>query len=334
MFRGAFTAVALLLSVSAPAFSDVSLDDAVALWLTGDDETSLPALAALAQDGNAQARVLLARIETTDLGVSPFRQSLTAEQRRKLFRYAPEAARFPRSWLLIEAMEGNELAALLSASRRPIIDLQMHAALWEAGEHQATRYSTRLIALRGSASAREAISSKGMILPELEPFWSEVTVNAPGARGTAILARMTGKTDFDLDDPDTVEMMRALSMGLGPDGLNPDNQWQAQVSDWLLSDDPLRPIADLCRQSCPAQAGQCALTLLVLSGGYAEATEIDSPYETLISQDRFLSSSRARLMALRRAAFARSAGRPYSRDNIAELSSCTADLIAQERAKY
>ncbi|MCP3972330.1 MAG: hypothetical protein GY717_18800 [Rhodobacteraceae bacterium] len=74
--------------------------------------------------------------------------------------------------------------------------------------------------------------------------------------------------------------------------------------------------------------------MLALSGGYYEIIRLDSPAETVISQDRFLTSPRARLMTLRRAAMTRAEtdAELASLSQIGGISACAARLIATARA--
>ncbi|MEM8537426.1 MAG: hypothetical protein AAGF56_06150 [Pseudomonadota bacterium] len=329
-----FAAIAFAtLAYVTPVYAQVDLAEAIDLWLAGDDETSLPALAVLAEEGDTDARILLARIETNDLGLSEFRKNLSSEERRYLFRFWPKAAMFPKSWLLVEAARGNEIAQLLYASRLPDVTPETHAALWAAGERQATDYSARIFALRGSPSQQAEIRRKGLVLPELKPLWSELTNPTLGNGGFAILSLSTGVQNLDPSDNDTVKMARYLSLGMGTDEVGQSNRWSSTVQGWLLQDAPLRPVADLCRGACGEDPGSCALAMVGLMGGYSQAVEIDSPYENLIAQGEFLASPRARLMALRRAAFSVGSGRLYGGDQIANVSQCLANLVLRERTR-
>ena len=103
-----------------------------------------------------------------------------------------------------------------------------------------------------------------------------------------------------------------------------------------MTNPAMGPLADLCTRSCPTEAAACAFTLLSLTGGYFEAIQLDSPVETVIPQDRFLASPRARVMALRRAALARTeTDMPLgTQAELSEVSACAADLIWAERRAY
>jgi len=86
MFRSiVFAVFALWLTVGA-AFAQSAFDRAVETWLAGNDRDSLPMLADRARNGHRDARILLARIESMDHGPSPYRLSMSRQERRALFR--------------------------------------------------------------------------------------------------------------------------------------------------------------------------------------------------------------------------------------------------------
>ena len=159
---------AALVAFASAANCQTPLDRAVSLWLQGDDARALPLLAKLAAGGDSQARLLLARIETADLGPSPFRYSLDPAQSRKLFRF-DDGSTFGTSWLLVEAGAGNELAQALLAAKRPDPDLDLIARLNAMGEHQATDYPTRIVALYGNDAMRGTLLADPQLMPDLKP---------------------------------------------------------------------------------------------------------------------------------------------------------------------
>ncbi|WP_338551163.1 hypothetical protein [Roseovarius phycicola] len=328
------------MSLSAPATAQTSFNEAVEIWLQGNDRDSLPALAVLAQAGDRNARILLARIETFDRGPSPFRFSLSGAERRALFRQVPQNEIFGKSWLKVEAERGNKLAARFLQSRHPTPDLELIQDLWDAGEGQATDYPTRVVALYGSPQQKRALLESGRILEELAPFLGYLSGDPePRGDGLAALRLITGKDQSDInpDNQDAFAMAGFLALGFGFGNASLDNAYRSDVENWVLESLSTRPIANLCNEACAQEKGACAFAFFALSGGYFEVIRVDTPYQSLISQQQFLDSPRARIMTLRRAALARVEANTRelaTTEQIAEISSCAADLVAAERALY
>ncbi len=118
-------------------------------------------------------------------------------------------------------------------------------------------------------------------------------------------------------------------LGVPYGNIDVNNRWRSVIERWLLTAQVTKPIADVCRQECATETEACAVILLGLTGGYYEAIRLDSPLENLIPQTKFLSSERARRMALRRAALTLSetAEELMPSVQLKEESSCTASLV-------
>jgi len=329
-------AVMLWLVGASEAHADQRLQTAVELWLQGDDAQSLPILADLAKEGNSDARLLLARIETTDLGPSPFRKSLDRAAARELFRYA-DVSTFGKSWLFVEAQAGNELAQALLKAKTADPDLELIKRLNRLGEHQATDRPTRIVALYGTQEMRDRLSADDEVMADLRPYLAYLS-GQPEPRGDGLAAlRHIQPNAVDAMQPDALGMAGMLALGLGYGDASPNNVWRSAVESWLMTADATKPIADFCSRQCPDQTSACAFAFLAVSGGYFEAIRTDSPLEAVIPQDRFLDSPRARLMVLRRAALARTeTNLEWLADSpeLADISSCAADVIRAERSKY
>ena len=313
-------------------------EQAIELWLDGDDEQSLPALAELAQEGNSGARIVLARIESLDRGMSPFRLGLTREQSIRLFRQPSNASPFGRNWLAIEAERGNELARLLKRSREPHVDLDLLAQLHAAGEDEAGDYPTRIVALYGTRQQREALLASPHVLDDLKPYLRYlIETSEPRSDGLEALRHITaGAKRVSAEDPHTYEMAEMLALGFWFGDYRAPNPWRPVLVDWLFSSPSARPIANLCENRCPHARDDCGLTFLALVGGYYEAIRLDTPVERYIPQPRFLNSKRAAQMTLRRAALMKNEpGTDLANlQDIAAHNQCAADLVAAERALY
>lgn len=339
-FFARFLGLILLILVASAAQGRADIDDAVDLWLQGDDAKSLPMLAELAEAGDSDARMLLSRIETTDLGPSPYRLSLDAEQSRELFRFMPLGAVFGKSWMSIEAGEGNRRALAFLESLYPNPNPGVIERLQELGEEQATDYPSRIIALYGSSAMKRTLRENAGLLEELKPFLDYLSgAPEPSGDGIAALRHISGGTKgrVDAHDPDTRATAGLLSLGYGYGDVSDGNRWRPVIEEWLLTANATRPIAQLCERACPQEVASCAVAIMALNGGYFETIRLDSPLEKVIPQQRFLDSPRARLMALRRAALARNetnSGYLAEHDEIAGISACAANLITAERETY
>ena len=184
---------------------------------------------------------------------------------------------------------------------------------------------------------RHALLDDENLMQDLRPYLTYLTMK-PEPRGDGLAAlRHIQSQPVDAGSDQTLGMAGLLALGLGYGDLSPDNPWRPAVEDWLMTARSTKPIAQLCRTECTDDAPACAFAFLALSGGYFEAIRYDSPLETVIPQDQFLDSPRARLMVLRRAALART---ETNREWLAEsapaagLSSCAIDLVAKQREAY
>ncbi len=318
-----------------------SVERAVEIWLNGRDKKSLTMLAELARDGSSDARMLLARIETMDLGPSPYRMGLGKNEARALFRDMSGPTPFGRTWIAIEAAEDNEYARIFLRSLQPAPRPKLIERLNRLGEHQATDYPTRIVALYGKASAREELRNSTYLMDDLKPYLDYLSgPPEPRGDGLAALRHITrlGPDQISADDPDALGMAGVLALGFGFGDHSAENTWRAAVEDWLMSSNSTLPVATLCNEKCgSAEAGACAFAMMALHGGYYEVIRIDSPFEQVIPQSDFLNSRRARFMALRRAAIARAETNLDwlgNREDIAEISSCAAEMVLDERARY
>ena len=328
-----------LLPIAAWAQTD-RFDAAIEDWLQGDDETSLPALADLAGEGHSLARILLSQIEVKDRGPSPFRAALKPAEARALFRRDAGYGGFSQTWLSVASKAGDPLAQTLIATRLPRPVPGLIANLRRMGEVQATGDPIRAVALYGTASEKKVLAESDAMLDELRPYLIHHSgTQRERGEGIEALRHIAPFAAEMIDDDDTAtrEMGALLELGFGSDNVDLNNPWRGLVEDWVLTAPATRPLADLCRDRCAKDVTGCGFALLALSGGYYEVIRLDTPLESVITQERFLASPRARLMSLRRAALAKQPDRRgwlASYDALAEISTCTADLIAETRADY
>lgn len=314
-----------------------ALERAINEWLEGRDETSLPELAALARGGNLTAQIVLGRIEVSDLGPSPYRLSLDREGYREIFRQIEPGERFGKTWLRVADETGDLLAAALRRAQKPEVDPSLISMLFALGEPQASNHPIRMLAVYGTEAQKEAVAESEVMLDELRPILQSFGRDErERSDGMAVLERIAPAAVSQIAEGDSqaLGMAGVLSLGWGFGDVSPENVWRGLVEDWLLSASETRPIAGLCTSECPDAPGACAFTMFALAGGYYEVIRADTPVETIIPQDVFVETPRARLMALRHAAMARSGTGDVvaSVSDISKVSMCAARLVARERA--
>ena len=315
-------------------------ETAIEDWLRGDDRASLPALADLAAEGHSLARILLAQIEVKDRGHSPFRAGLKPSEARALFRRDAGYGGFSQTWLSVASKAGDPLAQALIASRLPRPAPGLITTLHRLGEHQASGGPIRSVGLYGTDLEMKVLAESDVMLDELRPYLvhhtGAQTMHGAGIEALRHIAPFAAEMMQD-DDPATRDMGALLELGFAGGGTDPANPWRGVVEDWVLTAPATQPIAALCRKRCSDDVTRCGFAMLALSGGYYEVIRLDTPLETVIAQDRFLASPRARVMSLRRAALAKGPNRRdwlASDDELAEISTCAADLIAETRIAY
>ena len=335
------SAAILCANIFQPALANDSAEfaTAVELWTSGNDRESLAALAKLARDGSSEARMLLARIDVMDKGPSPYRLSLSKEESRKLFKSNENDGVFRRSWLAVEADADNIKAIALLKSRMPTVDINLIKTLHDLGETEATDHPTRILALYGNQEVKRSLLDSDYLLPELRPYLAYLTED-PEPRGDGMAALRSIIPDLadeiSSEDTDALGMAGILALGYGYGDIKWTNKWRQPVANWLLQSPSTRPIANLCKAECPDEVSDCVFAVMALTGGYYEVIRLDTPLQSTISQDQFISSPRAQLMALRRAALTRSETNSElaNVDDIASMSVCAANRIDLERKKY
>lgn len=337
-----------------PGSGDPEFRVLVDAWLDDDDAKSLPGLSALALQGNVAARLLLSRIETTDSGPSEFVKRLSRAERAALFRPAGSGP-FRPSWLAFESERGNDVASALLQATSLGINIEAVQRLQEMGEHEATGHLVRKIAVDGSQAQREQLAA--MLPPDSE--WSPylrafLRMEAQdGGDGLPAVENSSGWTALQTilgtvsdvepttvalnSDAESLAAMAFVDTGFQAGGqslgFGPGNRYFLDVAHWVTQSTQGFPVANFCGRVCSAEeVSACANTSLGIIGGYYEIVRFDSPLQSIISQQRFLSSERAIGAVSRRMAFATTeAGDAMISDpRIRQLSGCLADALAEE----
>ena len=317
---------------------DAQLKRAVLLWLQNDDARSLNSLSELAGKGNVAARLLLARIERTERAPSKYLENLSAVERKQLFRGPAKSSRFFPSWLRVEADRGNRLAGLLQKAGLPEVDLQTIKQLKLKGENQATDHLVRIASLYGSAEVHRELLD-GLAIPQLHPYVISQQRKAEKiADGIAALRHIqstfsNNRLRLNINDENTKSAAQFLALGTPFGSVDRDNPWRPVLENWIFSDAATRAIALVCSEKCPAEKVECGIGIVGLTGGYYEVIRQDSPLESVIPQQVFITSPRAKAQALRRAALTRAeyGGELATLEQISSQSQCLADLVDAER---
>lgn len=316
--------------------NDPTLTAAIETWLADDDENSLPVMAELAAGGNIAARLLLARIEDTERAPSEFVGKLSRKERAALFRSSTGKGIFRPSWLKTEAKAGNRTATTLQQAAALEVDIEAIKQLYAIGESEAAYDLIRQVAGNGNTKEKDQLAEFLPATSELAPYLqaSRSGINA----GLTVLQLIVDPADDGIAeaDPDSASAAEYLEWGYqnGIQTINFDreNRHYGAIANWITSAGVTAPIANLCRSLCTDDGvAACAITSFALVGGYYKAIRFDSPLQSLIDQDRYVSSPRATGMLLRRIVSVKDAtgGEPLaSTADLRNTSPCLAEAVA------
>ena len=283
----------------APAFAR-----ALALWLDDDEATALPALAALAHEGNTAARLLLGLIDRSPTLQGPWLARLPRAQRLEVMR-AP-GGMSGRSWLA--EIASDPIAAAWLALMRTDAGLATGAALAALGETRAAREALVVLAMRHH--------------PDLGQDWHDW---------------MDPELAF-LIWPRAREAVRTQLERVLPAG-HPHwllvGQATAAWDIWLASSPAAAPFAAFCRAECPQSVAACQRAAHAALGSHVAALTLGSPVEALIAQTDFLASPRSRSSLLRRILLSVDArGRRARNDRATQTEACLGSRLAAEADRY
>ena len=322
MLKTALTLLLFLAPVSLLAQSSPGprLESAITVWLSGDDATSLPALSALAHEGNETAAIFLARIERSSSLTSDYVQGLTRAERIGLFRSPGGLS--GQSWLAV-LQTTNPLAQAFLESKSVKTRLDGLIRLMELGERRASLVAYLAYYRGGVVAPFIRRSAETGLPPELELIaegirrvnqnevvagWRQTMgvnwlhpIQLPNNVTAGILGEDPAKRwevstilNATLLPPLGRKETNSLINGFVLAGL-PDPQLPIPVIDaWLSQSPATNRIHQTCAQICPAETGACSRAVyaqIPLFAGIA----LGSPMETLIPDARYFSSPRATL---------------------------------------
>lgn len=310
VFAAVFAVLVMLASPSAHAAGHVSADlkAAIAAWLT-DDEAALTTMARLAQGGDTEAQMLLGGIvrATPAAGESSYIKSLPADQRANLLQ-SPQGP-----WTETLAANGDGIARMLLEAESPEANIETAHTLMAAGETEAaTRLAWRLVANGGLSTI--------INMPPDEPLFGELHFaswmrewfaaapqdQSQWFQSSPPKGRLQGLEITSIVGPmmaphlapgqELSRIVRAVHGDFGPLAGNEEpglNYFTRMLSDLGDSDPNLITLNRVCTGFCGALRGECSMAVIALLGGYDPLTELDTPYEALISQADYAISDRA-----------------------------------------
>lgn len=282
-------------------------------WLQNDEETSLPAMSGLAQDGNAAAQLMLALIDKSPELQGPWLSRQPRAARISLMR--DEGGLSGQSWIH-SAAEVSELARHWQTLWTVDAPIELVRDFAELGEERAARVAVTVLAARERRGFADLAEYQGYP-PAMRYFiWREWAGDPAHLNGLAdeILSLAPG-------DPQRVMMGEDVS--------------DVDYGNWLMSAPEALPIAALCEARCADSQHSCGLAaaralndpLLVMVQG--------SPAEALVPAETFAQSPRGRSTLMRRVLLgASSRMRPALLAATAQIDSCFAEALVDEQARY
>lgn len=339
--------VAFSLLSAAPGFAQTTaspqLQAAIEAWLADDDARALPALSALAASGDAQAAVMLGRIErmTPPAAESEWLAGLDASARASIF--APTGTPF----LETLAEGGDALAQMLIEADTPEASVETAHTLHAFGEIERARFLAWTMLEAGKLGEVVTMPQEEPLYRDLDWLWwmrgwmaggsksaqpgSWVLVSEAKGRAAGLIFANWAAQFIAANTPLTDELKRVAGALDGKPGAlvgaGPEEVAYAEklIASLARRDPAMRPLAAVCNTACGEEVGGCMMEGLRVLGGYGALMPLDTPYEPLISQSAFTTSEKAAANVRRMiAAAAPSAqGEPVNR--------CLARAVGAER---
>lgn len=282
--RPFFLILTLLLALTLPARAEIAgqadpaFQSALDQWLKGDEAKALPALGALAAEGNRAAQVLVGLIDVTPHLQGPWLAQRTRAERLALLR-APAAKASGQisgvNWLRLAAKD-TPLAAtwvrIWDGAAGPEVMLDFD----RMGEMTAARTAARRLALRGTkgfALLADDPDFPGFAMPLAIREWQSLDPPRAKAALAALPAADPGRGLLGAYAPDPDALMQLARTDPALEMLN----------SWLVTLCPDPPGDTSARPLRLARA-------LRLIGGWGGLAGFGPPSETLVSTDRWMTS--------------------------------------------
>lgn len=289
-----------------------SLDEAIDLWLADRDADALPMLSELANAGDADAQVLLGQIEAVAPpgSGSTFVSTLSRRDRIELLRSPGGLS--GTSWLRVRDEAGDALSGALLASRLPDADMDVVRTLLSAGERQAAEKLAWEIFDRGRWNEIFALPPDDPLLEQLDfvlwmrayfasppvgdPWdWLDTTPASGRSGGMMMISLVAPVLAPHLRPSEALREYSISQRGFPAELVASGNLARAAgvMGGQLMGDANLATVEAYCDQTCPQDAGFCALQVIAQVGGADNIKAADTPLERLIPQEEFATSPRA-----------------------------------------
>lgn len=255
--------------------SDPAFSAAFTQWLAGDEAGSVPALATLAQKGNIAAQLTLGMIDSTPVLQGDWLMAQDRSARIALLRVPGGIS--GGSWL---AATDDPVAAgwlrLWDQAATPEVVLDFA----RLGEPRAARVAALALAAR-QVQGFAAVAGQAAYPPILQVY------AVLEQQKSDISAAASGLAQMEAGDP-----QRSL---LAP---MPDD---AALADWLARRQEGAPLIAFCAARCADEpAAACLVAAFEAVGGYHGLMRLGSPFEGLISSERFNHTPQGLQITLRR----------------------------------
>ncbi len=333
-----------------PAFREVVL-----MWLEGDDENALPALASIANGGNVGAQLLLGTIEARGIAQTPWVRSLDRDAYNAIFRQ-PDS-RFGTPWLRYAGDNGEPLAPLLNNatpnedgrfSEEPALELMA------LGEPRAAKMWISIMFNQGDWAEVTRLVEPARAAGQMPLVWAAAT-HAPDADNAEelLLEGLRALADDTMDgylflrwanfEHPQIEPLFELkgdfarAVTTGPGVMGADAPMSAEaiafLDNWLATDDVAALPRAWCEEACPDTQAACARNLYGLAFGRASLPYmVDTPMETIIPQEIWVQTPRAQIVVSARAAglaIGQDRENPEAALRAMTLEACVVDRVLQ-----
>ncbi|MDD7970353.1 hypothetical protein [Roseinatronobacter alkalisoli] len=303
---GVLGAATTLRAETLPGSTHPEFRSALESWLADDEAQSLPALARLAQDGNGAARVLLGLIDKKSSLQGPWISALPRQDRIALLR--AQGGLSGRNWMAVAA-PGIDYAQLWNRLWQLDGGLDIAQGFAAKGDSRAVREALLVLASRQEGSFPPEVLATDWFPAAL----SYLVAEWPAAPG-------------DIPAPDQGDPQ------LGMVGQTVDH---GHLRTWLGQAELAAPLQQVCDIQCPQQSQECALALYEGLGSYPGLVRLGAPLPYLDAPEGFFRTPRGRASLARRIMLTRSTRmREADLARLADISSCAADWLSSEYARY
>ncbi|WP_208354080.1 hypothetical protein [Pseudaestuariivita rosea] len=279
----------LITLLASPAFSvipgqrDAAFQDALQVWLSGDDAAALRALSDLANDDNRAAQIFLGQIEPLIFLHDHVTGNLTREERIELLRQPSGIS--GQSWLEV-AREDTPLADAFARVRRIGEKADGIATLLEYGENAATLLPLISLANQRELAALEDLRENPYVTGVIQTYIEHVL----GDPQTVGLMPKTQRGVSPSDDRLFADDAVLLESSILPNqtGVNAEID---SVVDQMAARPEYDPIRTLCEKSC-ADRTRCMAGIVATMQGEPAWIKLASPVETLLPTETYHGSRR------------------------------------------